>query len=809
MPVLSMENKVLGMTVQNPVPMAADMEPNPAMIATYVEVVFGYCDGWVPVRALPEKGATGSQPSHLPFIEADADLAAKLSRQAAWAANGDMALYVVPGTVAAPGKAKAENVAQTQVVLVDLDHGDINRKRDHLIHHLGPATLEVASGGITAEGQSKLHLYWQLSEPAEGGDIATVCRLRHIIAIKAGGDTSFRSAHQPIRVAGSIHAKKERRLVEIIASNSAEYDLGELAEAVMAMPPLEGESASAASLPNLQSAPWLDFNDAGTAKGSVTELFGQRVREGGVDGATRFDALSRVIGYWIRRCREGYITRTQAWDEIVAYNEARIDPPWAMDRLKYESERLWQRDQLQGGAQEDDDLECEEEIDDDDQNPIPVAFTEDALAASFTHTHAENWRFVAGWGQWLCWTGHRWEKESTLLAYDLARLVCRDAASTCRTAKLRSKLSTASTVAAVERLARADRFHAATTEVWDRDPWLLNTPGGAIDLHTGGLTPHDRAQAMTKITLATPQGDCPTWRQFLVTVTGGDKDLQDYLQRVAGYCLTGVTSEHALFFLYGTGANGKSVFANTLTIILGDYATVAAMDMFMATTSERHPTDMAGLRGARIVTSIETEQGRRWAESKLKALTGGDKITARFMRQDFFEFVPQFKLLVAGNHKPAIRNVDEAMRRRLHMVPFTVTIPPAQRDKQLPDRLLAERDGILAWAVEGCLMWQRTGLRPPAAVMAATDEYFESEDALGRWLDERCERRASHTEMSAALYADWKNWAEANGEFAGSIKRFSENLTNRGFEQWRSKTARQFRGLRLQDRSVDTGEIEF
>jgi P4 family phage/plasmid primase-like protien len=281
------------------------------------------------------------------------------------------------------------------------------------------------------------------------------------------------------------------------------------------------------------------------------------------------------------------------------------------------------------------------------------------------------------------------------------------------------------------------------------------------------------------------------------------------LQRVAGYCLTGVTSEHALFFLYGTGANGKSVFANTLTIILGDYATVAAMDMFMATTSERHPTDMAGLRGARIVTSIETEQGRRWAESKLKALTGGDKITARFMRQDFFEFVPQFKLLVAGNHKPAIRNVDEAMRRRLHMVPFTVTIPPAQRDKQLPDRLLAERDGILAWAVEGCLMWQRTGLRPPAAVMAATDEYFESEDALGRWLDERCERRASHTEMSAALYADWKNWAEANGEFAGSIKRFSENLTNRGFEQWRSKTARQFRGLRLQDRSVDTGEIEF
>jgi P4 family phage/plasmid primase-like protien len=243
---------------------------------------------------------------------------------------------------------------------------------------------------------------------------------------------------------------------------------------------------------------------------------------------------------------------------------------------------------------------------------------------------------------------------------------------------------------------------------------------------------------------------------------------------VAGYCLTGITSEHALFFLYGTGANGKSVFANTLTSVLGDYATVAAMDMFMAASGERHPTDMAGLRGSRVVTSVETEQGRRWAESKLKALTGGDKITARFMRQDFFEFVPQFKLMVAGNRKPAIRTVDEAMRRRLHMVPFTITIPPAERDKHLPDRLLAERDGILAWAVEGGLEWQRIGLKPPPAVMAATDEYFEAEDALGRWLEERCELGPNHTEMSSVLFADWRSWSEANGEFVGSIHAYRD-----------------------------------
>jgi P4 family phage/plasmid primase-like protien len=179
------------------------------------------------------------------------------------------------------------------------------------------------------------------------------------------------------------------------------------------------------------------------------------------------------------------------------------------------------------------------------------------------------------------------------------------------------------------------------------------------------------------------------------------------------------------------------------------------------------------------------------------------------MRQDFFEYTPQFKLVIAGNHKPAIRNVDEAMKRRLHLIPFTVTIPPEQRDKQLPDRLLAERDGILAWALEGCLAWQRLGLRPPPAVMAATEEYFAAEDAVGRWLEERCDKAAGHTETSAALYADWKGWAEANGEFVGSVKRFAENLTNRGFEPQRNMTARCFRGLRLRTPATADQGMEF
>lgn len=429
--------------------------------------------------------------------------------------------------------------------------------------------------------------------------------------------------------------------------------------------------------------------------------------------------------------------------------------------------------------------------------------TEDAIALHFTRFYHQDWRYVAAWGKWLLWDGLHWRSEDTLAAPDIIRHVCRHFAVKSNNIKVAAKLASAGTVSSVERLARTDRKHAATTDEWDADPWLLNTPTGVVDLKTGKIRSHDRVDRMTKITTATPRGDCPTWLKFLNEVTGGDRELQNYLQRVAGYALTGSTREHAMFFLYGTGANGKSVFLNTLASILGNYATNAPMDTFMETRSDRHPTDMAGLRGARFVSSIETEQGRRWAESKVKSLTGGDKISARFMRQDFFEFFPQFKLFVAGNHKPAIRNIDEAMKRRLHLIPFTVTIPPKRRDKQLQQNLMVERDGILAWAIQGCLSWQQDGLNPPDSVVSATDEYFEAEDAIGRWLEENCVLQASVQSLTAELFNDWKQWADSTGEFVGSQRRFSDLLITRGIEKWRNSMGlRGFRGISLKTPST-------
>jgi putative DNA primase/helicase len=429
--------------------------------------------------------------------------------------------------------------------------------------------------------------------------------------------------------------------------------------------------------------------------------------------------------------------------------------------------------------------------------PQAVTHSEDALALEFTRRHGADWRYVASWGSWLQWDGCRWQFEDTLKAFDLARNVCRDDASNGKNKRTRNKLSTAGTVAAVVTLARADRTHAATNEIWDTDPWLLNTPGGSVDLKTGKLRAHDRADHCTHITTATPRGDCPQWRDFLMRITAGDAELASYLQRVVGYCLTGSIREHALFFLYGTGANGKGVFVNTLASILSDYASVAPVEMFMATANERHPTDMASLRGARFVSASETEQGRRWAESKVKALTGGDRITARFMRQDSFEFIPEFKLLFAGNHKPQLRSVDEAIRRRLHLVPFTVTIPAGERDATLTKKLAAEHDGILAWAVAGCLEWQRIGLAPPEAVTKATEAYFEAEDTIGRWLEEACELGGGYTETTAALYQAFKQWAEVNGEYQITKRTLSMELDRRGFARNRNNRARGLIGLRL------------
>ncbi len=432
-----------------------------------------------------------------------------------------------------------------------------------------------------------------------------------------------------------------------------------------------------------------------------------------------------------------------------------------------------------------------------DPDGRPPAFSDEAIALRFADRHAADLRFVAAWNRWLAWTGSHWRFDDTLGAFDHARSICREAAAECNKAKVATAIASAKTVSAVERLARADRRLAATVDQWDADPWLLNTPDGLIDLRTGVPQPHRAESFVTKITAVAPRGNCPRFLAFLDRIAGGDRDLVAYLRRVLGYALTGLTRDHALFFGYGTGANGKSVLLSTVAGILGDYHKTAPIETFTASNADRHPTDLAGLRGARLVTATETEEGRRWAESRIKQLTGGDTIAARFMRQDFFEYRPAFKLVIAGNHKPSLRSVDEAIRRRFHLIPFAVTIPVEERDPDLTEKLKAEWPSILAWIVKGCLEWQTEGLRPPKAVLDATEAYMTAEDSIAQWVDDKCELASDAWESSSILFASWTAWANAAGENPGSNKRFAQALETRGFCRRRKMHGQGFDGLRL------------
>lgn len=432
------------------------------------------------------------------------------------------------------------------------------------------------------------------------------------------------------------------------------------------------------------------------------------------------------------------------------------------------------------------------------EESLSPEFSEDRLALEFATKHQAGLRYVAKWGRWLQWIGNRWTFDDVLNVYTFARGICRESAARCKSPGTAANLAKSKTVSSVEILARCDDRLKATAAQWDADLLAVNTPGAFINLRKGEGRPGRLDDYCMKQMAVTPDiGEPALFLEFLNRIMNSDKALISYLQRVFGYCLSGVTSEHAMFFFYGTGANGKSVLLSTIAGIFGDYHKTSAIETFTVSTGTSHPTDLANLMGARLVTAIETEEGRRWAEAKIKALTGGDTISARFMRQDFFEFVPQFKLIVAGNHKPALRTVDEAMRRRLHMVPFAVTIPERERDPNLLEKLKAEWPQILQWMIEGAIEWQRMGLCPPDAVRAATAAYFEAQDSLAAWIEDRCETGINYREPRTALFLSWKGWAENAGEFVGDQKSLFEKLDARGFERAIFQGKRYFNGLRL------------
>lgn len=455
--------------------------------------------------------------------------------------------------------------------------------------------------------------------------------------------------------------------------------------------------------------------------------------------------------------------------------------------------------------------------------PEAVELSQDALALEMGQRWwDENAKYVHTWGKWLFWDGVCWRVDDTRKNWDLCRDFLRWKAdqvlegadekarklhdqreadrlkkwAKAQAVALRHKM----TVASVEALAQSNRESAARSADFDSELMLLGTPGGTVDLRSGTLRPARRSDMITKQTAVAPaeKGAEPErWIQFLREIFDNDFVIIDFMQRAAGYALTGMTNEHKLLFLYGTGRNGKSVFLNTLMWLWNDYARKAAAETFLNSQVERHSTDIAGLNGARLVIGSELPRGKTWDDSVIKDLTGGDKMSARFMRQDFFEFDPQLTLMIAGNTQPSFRGVDEAIRSRVVMVPFTVTIPAERRDTGLQDKLKAEGPAILRWCLEGVDMWQRRGLDVPAKVAAASAEYFDNEDTIGQFIGDEFDLIEGGFEASTDIHARFKQWAERQGLMAWTQNTLIKELRGRGFTDGKSNGKRGLKGGKL------------
>ena len=324
---------------------------------------------------------------------------------------------------------------------------------------------------------------------------------------------------------------------------------------------------------------------------------------------------------------------------------------------------------------------------------------------------------------------------------------------------------------------------------FDRDAWLLNCKNGVIDLKTGKLRQHRREDMITKLVPVSfdPNAACPRWEIFLTEILDGRDELLGYIRRLIGICLTGDISEQFLPIFYGGGANGKSTFIDTIVGVMGDYAADAPPTLLISTYGNDHPTDKASLLGKRLVCSSEIEERGKLRVATIKKLTGDTVITARFMRQDFFSFLRTHKLVLVTNHKPAVGEQTHAIWRRIHLVPFTVTIPPEKRNPHLLDELHKEWEGILAWCVRGCLEWQQDGLKPPPIVIQATSEYRREEDLIGTFMAECCEDCRNHeatkdySTSRTKIYASYQQWCNENGEKPLSSRKFGDQMKIQGF----------------------------
>ncbi|MDI1241841.1 MAG: phage/plasmid primase, P4 family [bacterium] len=436
-------------------------------------------------------------------------------------------------------------------------------------------------------------------------------------------------------------------------------------------------------------------------------------------------------------------------------------------------------------------------------------FDDVSNARLFASRYHSAFRWQADAGKWLVWENTHWKADNTgfvmLIAqafakslYDLVPEIARSKEELQSGFRHATRSNNAAGIRAFLELSKSEL--TVNSEDLDRDHYLLNTLSGTIDLKTGECRKHDPTDYLTKLCphRFNPDADCSTWLEFLETILP-DESVRNYLRKAIGYSLTGVVRERAFFICYGFGRNGKSVFIDTISKLLGDYARNTTADSLMKKQTGSIPNDVARLKGARFVTTAETDEGRQLHESLIKSLTGGDKITARYLFNEYFDFYFEGKLWLATNHKPVIKDQSNGMWDRVKLIPFSVTIPPQQAiDKdELVSLLLGEAAGLLAWAVAGCLEWQRERrLITPEAIELEIAKYKYEQDSIAQFLEEKTEPGEYFQIENGELFEAYRDYCKQNNEYEFTHRRFSQKLVERGFTQTR-QSKRYWNGLRI------------
>jgi putative DNA primase/helicase len=438
-----------------------------------------------------------------------------------------------------------------------------------------------------------------------------------------------------------------------------------------------------------------------------------------------------------------------------------------------------------------------------------LQFTDTTNAYRLMTEYGKDIRYNALWKKWLVWNGTHWELDNGYLIHDRGLKMIRGIyEELLKTSDIRDRLdiekhamqseSARRRKALIEVAAWIPELNIITDSL-DTNPWLFNVRNGTIDLKTGEIREPNPDDLITRIANVTydPKADCPAWKKFIMEIMDYNTELIHFIQNAAGWAITGDTSEQTMFILFGTGANGKSTFLNTIMNILGDYAIATPTETFMKKIGDQITNDIARLRGTRFVTTTEAEHGKRLSEPLIKQITGNDRMTARFLYGEFFNFVPTFKIWMATNYKPVIKGTDHGIWRRIKLIPFITRIEEERQDKHLEQKLMEEASGILNWLIEGAMRWCKEGLKTPNVIISATAEYRAEMDIIGNFLKECCIQKDGVSIKARELFKCYQEWCNENNERAVCERILGLRLKELGISQKRSNDGRYWQGICL------------